>query len=120
MSTHAKVCYCGRRSVPGTTRCERHPAPVQTQAERLAAQPWRAGYSDPAFARNRPLAYERDGRRCRRCGFEVAPRAYICDHVLALSDGGTSDLDNLQTLCAPCSKVKTRQDRRARAERKLP
>jgi 5-methylcytosine-specific restriction endonuclease McrA len=90
---------------------------MQTPAERLAAQPWRAGYADPLFARNRPRAYERDGGRCVRCGFEVSPRAYICDHVLPLSDGGTSEIENLQTLCAPCSKIKTRIDRRARAER---
>ncbi|MEI6450167.1 MAG: HNH endonuclease signature motif containing protein [Actinomycetes bacterium] len=114
MSSFTKVCHCGRRSLPGTNRCALHPAPTVTQAERLAAQPWRAGYYDRDFARNRPLAYKRDEGRCRRCGFEVAPRAYICDHVLALSDGGTSDLDNLQTLCRPCSKIKTRMDRRAR------
>ena len=117
MSSHLKVCYCGRRALPGSSRCERHPAPVQSQSERLAAQPWREGYSDPLFARNRPLAYKRDGGRCVRCGFEVGPRAYICDHVLPLSDGGSSELGNLQTLCTACSKVKTRLDRRARAAR---
>ena len=118
MSSFLKVCFCGRRAIPGTSRCDRHPAPAQTQAERLSAQPWRAGYADPLFARNRPLAFKRDGGRCVLCGFEVSPRAYICDHVLPLSDGGTSDLENLQTLCKPCSKTKTRMDRRARAQKR--
>ena len=118
MSTFTSVCFCGRRGLPGSSRCALHPAPVQTPAERLAAMPWRAGYRDPAFAANRPRAYERDGGCCRRCGFPVSPLTYICDHVVPLSEGGTSDLDNLQTLCRPCSKVKTRLDRRARAERR--
>lgn len=117
MSSHLKVCFCGRRALPGETGCGRHPAPHQTPAERLAAQPWRTGYQDPLYARNRPLAYERDGRRCVKCGLPLSAEAYICDHILPLSEGGTSELEDLQTLCGPCSKAKTRQDRRARAKR---
>jgi 5-methylcytosine-specific restriction endonuclease McrA len=115
VSSFRKVCFCGRQAIPGSTRCDRHPAAHQTQAERIAAQPWRAGYLDPLFAHNRQLAYKRDGGRCVVCGFEVSPKAFICDHVLPLSDGGTSELGNLQTLCSPCNKTKTRTDRRARA-----
>lgn len=117
MSSFAKVCFCGRRAVAGETRCARHPAPKQTQAERLAAQPWRMAYQDPSYSRNRLRAYERSGRKCELCDVQLGAHEYVCDHVLALTDGGTNDLQNLQVLCGPCSQVKTRMDRRARAAR---
>lgn len=118
MSGFAKTCHCGRRALPGTNRCARHPAPVQTQAERLAAQPWREAYSDPSYARNRKIAWERSGHHCEVCGTELDEHSYICDHVIALTDGGTNDHQNFAILCTECSKTKTRRDRRARAKRR--
>ena len=136
---HLRVCQCGRRALPGETRCALHLAgasrptccrecgkrtsgapycPEHTLSEedrRLLAQPWRAGYSDPAFTRNRPRAYERDGRDCVSCGQQLGANEYICDHIVPLSQGGTSDLANLQTLCRSCNKEKTGNDRRRRA-----
>jgi 5-methylcytosine-specific restriction endonuclease McrA len=116
VSSFAKVCYCGRKALPGTARCERHPQAPRTQEERLEAQPWRKAYADPSYRRNRQLAWERSGHRCESCGLPLGPHEFISDHVIALTDGGTNDKQNLQILCAPCSKVKTRNDRRARAE----
>ena len=140
MTGFSRTCQCGRRALPGETRCALHlngssrptcclecgrrtsgGAPycsehtLSEQERRLLAQPWRVGYSDPMYARNRPLVFKRDGGRCVRCGFDVSPRAYICDHIIPLSEGGTSAIENLQTLCRSCSKRKTRNDRRRRA-----
>ena len=136
---HLRTCQCGRRALPGETRCALHLSgasrptccrecgkrtsgapycPEHTLSEeelRLRTQPWRAGYSDPAYTRNRPRAYERDGRACVKCGRRLEANEYICDHVLPLSEGGTSSLANLQTLCRACNKTKTRTDRRRRA-----
>lgn len=45
----------------------------------------------------------RDGFSCARCGaaFELE-----LDHIIPVSLGGTSDLDNLQILCRPCNQKK--------------
>lgn len=51
------------------------------------------------------LVYNRDGNRCRKCGryggnLEV-------DHIIPISKGGKSTLDNLQTLCHNCNVEKS-------------
>lgn len=47
----------------------------------------------------REQTFDRDGRRCVWCG---SSSNLECDHILPVKDGGTSDLDNLRTLCAKC------------------
>ena len=47
----------------------------------------------------RQAALERDGRRCRRCS--KAGRLEI-HHIIPLSQNGTNDLENLETLCRGC------------------
>lgn len=117
MSSFHKVCVCGRQALPGSSRCALHPMPAQTQSGRLQAQPWRRAYRDPVYRKNRARAWERSGHRCEACGAQLKAWEFVCDHMTALTDGGTNDLANLQILCVACSKVKTRSDRRARAER---
>lgn len=47
--------------------------------------------------------YERDGNRCCKCG----STAHLeIDHIIPISKGGTSDLNNLQTLCHDCNAKK--------------
>ncbi len=43
------------------------------------------------------------GERCANCG---APADLVLDHVIPIAKGGTSRLDNLQLLCAPCNRIK--------------
>ena len=51
-----------------------------------------------------------DGK-CAECGWKVGGAAGLeWDHVLPLEMGGDDDLDNLQPLCRPCHRAKTRQD----------
>lgn len=53
--------------------------------------------------RLRPLIFERDGYRCRRCG---STSRLEVDHVIPLARGGSNDPSNLQTLCFPCNRRK--------------
>lgn len=51
----------------------------------------------------RQQVYERDGRRCVKCGRKDR---LSLDHVRPLSKGGAHDVRNLQTLCVPCNGAK--------------
>lgn len=46
--------------------------------------------------------------RCAACGEPT--EAFEVDHYAPVALGGTNDLSNLQALCPPCHKVKTRKD----------
>lgn len=69
--------------------------------------------------RNR--AFRRDNYTCVKCGAkptkEYLEEAYpdfsklIGDHIIPISLGGDQwDIDNVQTLCIQCNKIKTKQD----------
>lgn len=64
---------------------------------------------DPELlAENRLRCFRRDDFRCRRCG--VGPTVVNpleADHILNRSQGGSDELDNLQTLCQRCHRWKT-------------
>lgn len=56
------------------------------------------------WRKRRQYVFARDGYRCLKCGtFE----GLTVDHVRALSNGGTSDASNLQTLCESCNHAKS-------------
>jgi len=58
--------------------------------------------------------FERDGFRCRACGISRDDNDYIVlcvDHIIPLSKGGSSTMDNLQTLCAACNLGKSNTTR---------
>ena len=54
--------------------------------------------------RMRFAIYERDGWRCRKCGRQTDNLEI--DHIIPISKGGKTTMDNLQTLCARCNKEK--------------
>jgi len=54
----------------------------------------------------RPLVFGRDGYECVHCH---STEDLVIDHIVALSNGGTNDPSNLQTLCADCNKTKRRE-----------
>jgi group II intron reverse transcriptase/maturase len=60
------------------------------------------GASNPEYEEReiaKRQALERDGYRCVRCGSQEKVHVH---HILALSDGGTHELANLETLCERC------------------
>lgn len=59
-----------------------------------------AGYMDWQAISDK---FETLGNKCQLCG--TTERIEI-DHILALSKGGTNDIDNLQPLCKPCNSGK--------------
>ncbi len=54
-------------------------------------------------SRLRLAVFERDGYECLRCKSQKSLRA---DHVIPESEGGETELENLQTLCATCNSWK--------------
>lgn len=47
---------------------------------------------------------KRDAYRCRCCGFAVQDGAHLhVDHIVAVANGGRTELANLQTLCTVCN-----------------
>ena len=52
--------------------------------------------------------FRRDGYRCRMCGASKDNGIELTiDHIKPLADGGTNDIDNLQTLCKECNENKS-------------
>ena len=50
--------------------------------------------------------FKRDGYRCRECGASKNETSLEIDHILPVAKGGTNDIDNLQTLCRECNRMK--------------
>ncbi|SDA57389.1 HNH endonuclease [Methanobrevibacter millerae] len=67
---------------------------------------------DTRFGRQpipRKLRHEvfmRDGYRCRECGASKEETSLEIDHIVPVARGGTNDIDNLQTLCRECNRMK--------------
>jgi 5-methylcytosine-specific restriction endonuclease McrA len=70
-------------------------------------------YNSGEWAIRRKAVLVRDSYRCQACGIVCVERAQI-DHVIALEDGGSDDMANLQTLCLHCHGIKSRREQRAR------
>lgn len=53
------------------------------------------------------MIFERDSYTCQMCGKSIYEGALLeIDRIIPFSLGGTNDLDNLQTLCMECHKIK--------------
>lgn len=117
--------HCGK-VVPGGARCPCRPRPKrkptpsdQARAER---EPWRKRYAGAEYRRNRQRAINRDRGRCVDCGrvcawfdgkqWRTAGMGGEVDHIRALSEGGTDDVENLELRCKSCHKK--RDDARRR------
>lgn len=55
-------------------------------------------------AKIRYSVIKRDGYRCRACGYAVQDGAHLhVDHIVAVANGGRTEMHNLQTLCTVCN-----------------
>lgn len=62
------------------------------------------------------LARETMQKHLEALGFILFRSLWEADHILEVVRGGTSDLANLQTLCVPCHKAKTKRLAQERAQ----
>ena len=66
-----------------------------------------------------PLRHEclkRDMYRCRECGATNQDIVLEVDHIVPVSQGGSDELDNFQTLCRTCNRAKHNRCWRAGGE----
>jgi len=74
--------------------------------EDIVGVPWRPPESRPdtasLYRKNRPLVLQKNGGYCVYCG----ALADSVDHVIPQSQGGASDLDNLEPCCCTCNRKK--------------
>jgi 5-methylcytosine-specific restriction protein A len=63
-----------------------------------------AVYGDPEYKRNRAICLRQAAGRCQSCGKHARLQ---CDHIIAVTNGGTHHLSNLQALCKRCHGTKT-------------
>ena len=68
----------------------------------------------------RRLVFKRDDWTCQRCHRRFWPKwkgLIEADHIVPIADGGDEfDMKNVQTLCVPCHKIKTKEGRQQRAK----
>ncbi len=62
---------------------------------------------DPIESRLRHEVFKRDGYKCLECGKTKENTTLHVDHITPVSQGGTDELDNLQTLCQACNLAKS-------------
>jgi len=62
---------------------------------------------NPIESRLRHEVFKRDDYKCKECGKTKKESVLHCDHIIPVSQGGTDELDNLQTLCAECNLAKS-------------
>lgn len=71
---------------------------------RAARRRARQDVSESEWYSLRALAFERDGYACTYCGDTEGP--HEVDHIVPLSRGGTSSIDNLTVSCRACNASK--------------
>ena len=90
-------------------RCDKHQRkPWASNEGKTSTQ---RGYG-AAWRKVRATALKRDKHLCQVC---LKQGRYIegreVDHIINKAQGGTDNLTNLQTICTPCHKAKTTEER---------
>lgn len=62
---------------------------------------------NPIESRLRHEVFKRDGYKCKECGKGKEQSVLHADHIVPVSQGGSDELSNLQTLCAECNLAKS-------------
>ncbi|MFL0802576.1 MAG: HNH endonuclease [Agarilytica sp.] len=99
--------YCARCRTTHKDECPNKPKAWSNKDAKTSGRGgarWRA---------KRKRVFERDMYCCSVCGRPVdlhGPNHGVCDHIVPISQGGTDDESNLQTICQGCDKVKTQEE----------
>lgn len=62
---------------------------------------------NPLDHRLRHEVFKRDNYKCKECGLSKETTILHVDHIKSVAQGGTDELDNLQTLCQACNLAKS-------------
>jgi hypothetical protein len=83
---------------------------IETLSQKIRFTNSAAGQRALMTSKLRNLIKTRDKHTCRYCSVSLAAEPHLLlevDHVIPLSKGGLSTLDNLQTLCWRCNRTKS-------------
>lgn len=98
-------------NAPATFRM--HPAAPKRDNKSAATIARCRKYRTKAWDYIRLEVLARDGMQCQLCGRICnGKKEAHCDHIKAVVDGGTDDMDNLRTLCQSCHSSRTWKDNR--------
>lgn len=61
----------------------------------------------PLDHRLRHEVFKRDNYKCKDCGLSKEQTTLHVDHIISVSQGGSDELNNLQTLCQACNLAKS-------------
>jgi 5-methylcytosine-specific restriction enzyme A len=94
---------CLEPSVPGKSRCAEH---ITSNWDR---RPPSKAYSG-RWASIARKVLQRDGFICQLAFPGICKRrASQADHITAVAEGGTNELDNLRAVCPPCHRRRSAQ-----------
>jgi 5-methylcytosine-specific restriction endonuclease McrA len=65
---------------------------------------------EPVPPRVRVRVFEKYGGICAECGVRIRSGPWVCDHRIALINGGANRERNLQPIHGRCDKAKTKRD----------
>ena len=93
-------------SMPADEFCRQFEAAVRGEAVYLSkfVRPWHGRPNAKEWAALRCAVFKRDNWTCTYCGERA--RRLECDHIVAVSRGGSNEMDNLTTACRPCNRAK--------------
>jgi 5-methylcytosine-specific restriction protein A len=97
MTEMPTACITCGKAVFGASRCPEH-----RRGNWGRRNPSSATYNDPLYIRNRAQILK-GNPTCVWCGRLPATTA---DHVLAVAQGGSNDLENLVPACEPCNRLR--------------
>ena len=108
LMTFRRPCLdCGALGEPGQSRCPEHARGKERQRKAVRGK-------TPVANRLSRTLRNLPAERCRACELVFPPRFLNVDHVVAIADGGSDSLDNLQILCKDCHRAKTSNEAKAR------
>jgi 5-methylcytosine-specific restriction protein A len=93
-------------------RCEEHYRTYESSRTRTSHAKRREAIArgNNAAARMRTAVNKAGEGQCARCRFVYLSSAIDIDHITPLAKGGEDVVSNVQALCRPCHKTKTRED----------